>query len=168
MQRTDVLMLLRYTGELWPNYKLPADAPSVDLRVQAWLDVLGDLEPAAVRAALVACSAEDFAPPPGRLRELVIEHVIGEVPDVVQAWAEFLNACRHGIYDEPVWTNEVIAEAARCFDVRALAVSDEADLENVTQAHFRRVYEIVAARWRREHSADAPAIAALAREELTS
>lgn len=172
MLRSDVPLLIGFMGELWPHYRPPevgrdGNTTAYDVRVQAWMDVLGDLDGAAVRAGIASLAEREYAPSPGQVRAAVMT-LDGEG---LPGWDEFWSwvrsvASRASLYlldDGPrlecPWP--VLAGLVTVEDLMEGSVTvDDADLTNVRQGHLRRRFDARLHRARQETYGQVPAVAA--------
>src|SRR5580658_7236112 len=116
------MILWLYCAETWgAAFKIPDDDDVINVKMQVWHDVLGDLPSGLVRAALVvAASSREFPPNPGQLREIALD-VHGResgdppAPDVDQAWTEVRAAIGTfgRIEGPPEWSHPAVAAAVR-------------------------------------------------------
>lgn len=167
MMGSDVPPLVAYLGELWPHYRAPAGTEAYGLRVQAWLDVLGDLDADAVRAAVAAMAEREYAPTPGQVRAAVLAMAGTPLPDWDEYWAWVRQvAGRASLYrlaDAPPFTCpwpelEGLVTLDDLMD--GAVVVDEADLNNVRQGHLRRRFVARVERQGRDTYGQVPALAA--------
>ena len=72
METDRIHELIVYGTVLWPRtFTAPTDDVTLALTVQVWQDVLGDLDPAQVRAAMAAWPGR-FPPTPRELRDATL------------------------------------------------------------------------------------------------
>jgi hypothetical protein len=91
MTGPEVVQLFALISTYWPNFHVPNRAEAAQAFREAWLRLLGDLDNAAVVAAVdsLAAEARDFPPPPGVIRNRAVQLQAGPgVPGVDEAWAE--------------------------------------------------------------------------------
>lgn len=151
MNRKDAVMLVAYAKELWPNYRMPDSDETLAVRVEAWMDVLGDLDPDDIRHSLIILSAREFVPPPGEVRQVVLE-LTGQVPelprwDVYFHWIrEKVRMCSlYKLDDKPDFVCPWPALAGVVTLRDMVDWADQGitahDFEMVVQAHIRRRFE---------------------------
>lgn len=167
MLKSDVPQLVAYIGELWPHYRQPIGAEQYDIRVMAWMDVLGDLDASAVRAAIASLAEREFAPTPGQVRAAANSMVGSSFPAWDEFWswvrAEASRASLFTLDDGPrfecPWPD--LAGLVTLDDLMdGDVVVDDADLTNVRQGHLRRRYDSRAARAHRDVYGQVPALTA--------
>lgn len=178
MHRNEIVGLVAYMGELWPNYRQPQNAGDWDLRTQAWMDVLGDQDAGAVRVTVASMADREFAPSPGQIRSAMAQITNVALPDWDAFW-EWVRqeAARASLYSYdrdpfgnkpefrckwPEMDGVVTLEDLVDGDVPV----DEADLTNVRQAHIRRRYAARAERFQRDSVGTVPVLATWKRQAL--
>lgn len=172
MTPDEALMLITYASEKWgAAAALPTDASLLAVRVQVWMDALGDVDPSLVRSVL-AQARDEFPPNVATIRRRCDE-LIGGAP-ALPSWDEFWP-----------WVRSL---AQRCTDYLPERGGGEAavgcpwpalqglvnvpmvagwardgltehDLELIVQAHVRRLFEARTTRVEREGTSDVPALA---------
>lgn len=149
-----------YAQQIWPHFDIPADARLEAVKLQAWFDVIGDLDMALVRAAFARLASDPFPPPPGRVRAEAIRLASPAVPDVDEAWAEVATAVRRcGRLNRPEFSHPMIDAAVEGMGGWvALCASENPTAD---RAHFLRIYGVVQERHTRELTSS-PAVAELA------
>lgn len=167
MRLSDVPPLISYVGELWPHYRQPEGDAAYDLRALAWMDVLGDLDPDAVRACIAAMAQREFAPTPGQIRAAVAALSARALPawDEYWAWVRSV-ASRASLYrldDAPPlvcpWPElEGLVTLDDLMD--GDVVVDAADLNNVRQGHLRRCHASCVERVTQANAGQVPVLAA--------
>ncbi len=148
-----------YAQQLWPAFDIPADPRLEAVKLQAWLDVVGDLEMPLVRAALARLAADQFPPPPGRIRQEAVRLASPAVPDVDQAWAEVVDGIRrHGRAERPEFSHPLIAAAVDGMGGWLALCQSENPVAD--RAHFLKLYGVATIRQERD-AAVSPAVAGL-------
>ena len=168
MQHSEAVALIAYMAELWPHYQAPAQKEALRSRAQVWMDVMGDLDPSEIRAAMVGMAGREFAPTPGQLRQAVVAMHLPPLPDWSEFWrwvqAEASRASLYLLDDSPPFRCPW-PELDGVVELRDLMAGDvvmnEADLQLVMQAHLRRRYEATVKRVEQVAMGAAPAVAAL-------
>jgi hypothetical protein len=167
---TDALALITYTAEKWgAAAALPTDEGVLSIRVQVWVDALGDLDAGAVRAVL-AEAPEEFPPNVAVIRRRV-DAKLGVAPDI-PAWDVFWSWVRdeasHAtlyLYDDApefVCPWPEMAGVVTLSQILQWARDGQSahDLEMIQQAHVRRTYEARAHRIEKEAPSEMPVVAA--------
>lgn len=159
MTEDEIEMLWLYTAEAWPQFKIPHENELVALKMQVWVDQLGDLSGVLVRGALVALGNHEFPPPLGLVREKALEldsRRRGETPapDIDQAWKEVMAS-----FGSPhEWSHPALAEAVAAIGHRNIGRSENLD---VIRGQFTKMYGVCRERHHRETSPPPPALVAL-------
>lgn len=166
MDSLEVRALVVQASELWPNYRFPDNADALARRVETWLGILSDVPATFALAALRSFAHNDFAPPPGKIRNVALDlmrEASGEslVPDVDAACAEFFDAmARYGWPRPPGtswdWSHPAIGETVRALGGWLECCSDEN--RPALRAHFERLYRSASERVERQRRPVAPAI----------
>jgi len=172
MERERINELLAYGAVLWPRtFTLPADETRYSLTVQVWQDVLGDLDPTAIRAAMADWLGK-FPPTPRELRQATIaisRLIAGDTPapDVDEALAELERAVHLvGYMGRPGWSHPAITDAVRSVGGWADGICHTTN-PAATRAHFITAYTAAVSRHRDHGSPAIPILAAAtARAEL--
>lgn len=151
MNRKEALILVSYVAERWlAAGALPPTEETLALRLEVWVDALGDFDAELVRKVL-AESTERFPPNVGEIRRLV-EIKLGVAPTLPD-WDEFwtwirAEAGRASLYlldDHPefVCPWPALDGLVTVRDVCQWAKDEltNHDLEMVLQAHLRRTFE---------------------------
>lgn len=166
MQREDVQKLLVYAATLWPRtFVMPKTEETLLITYQVWADVLSDLDPQTVRAAM-ADWEDEWPPTPRQLRNETLDLVrrqqhVPDTPDADEAFAEVIGAVRiHGYMDNPVWSHPAIGDTVRALGGWREGVCMSTNPEAL-RAHFFKMYEVAAARSDRRERAPIPLLAEL-------
>lgn len=170
MNTTDIRMLWVYAGELWGStFQVPDDSRLRQVKEQVWLDVLGDLDAALVRRAMVNLRAH-FAPTPQELREASLELARAESgarakPDTDEALAELYRLVSRYGYVRP---SEALAAAEKFHPALAAVIQAigwqevcEDSEPGVFRGQFRVLYEQASTRIIRAEQPQAPVLAAV-------
>jgi hypothetical protein len=145
----------------WPNFPIPEAAEMRGIKLAAWLDVLGDVDPDLVRAALASMSSREFPPTPGQIRDEAFRlrnagDGIAPPPDADAAWLEFKQRYK----TRGPWSHPSVAAAASALGCKEFGESPSAD-EMAWRAHFIKFYGTSDVRFTREGVPLAPAVANL-------
>jgi hypothetical protein len=145
----------------WPNFNIPEEAEMRSIKMVAWMDVLADVDPDLVRAALASMSSREFPPTPGMLREEAFRirnagDGIAPAPDPDAAWLEFKQKYK----TRGPWSHPAVAGAAAAIGCKEFGMS-QADEEMAWRAHFIKFYGTASVRADRELVPLAPAVANL-------
>lgn len=120
-----------------------------------WAAVLGDLDYAATKAALLRhIATSQFFPTVAEIRAIVAESTHGRRRAGLDAWGDVKAAIsRDGRYRTPTFADPIVARVVEA--IGWLAICDSED-EMVTRAHFGRAYDALA-----EGAAEDRAVASL-------
>lgn len=173
MNRAEALELIAYAAERWGGAAaMPDDETRLALRVQVWVDALGDLPAPSVRAAL-ASATDEFPPNVGVLRSRILAWQTGDsgLPSWDQFWAwvrDVASRCSLGLYPDALalecpWPSLDGLLTLRQVTDWAQSGLTAADLELVIQAHVRRTYDARMSALRAGHASSAPAAIAAVR-----
>ena len=171
METDRIHELIVYGTVLWPRtFAAPTDDITLALTVQVWQDVLGDLEPAQVRAAMAAWAGR-FPPTPRELRDasLGVARAVAGVtpaPDVDEALAEVERAIHLvGYMGQPEWSHPAIAHAVAAVGGWADGICHTSN-PSATRAHFIAAYKSAVARGISESEPAMPILAGVGAVEL--
>lgn len=156
-----------YLRSIWPKYVVPETSLSIQIGVQAWYDVLGDLSLTEVQAAIVLLAAREFPPPLGLIRTTVLERrstLNGDQlipPDLDEALSEVMAQMRQvGYLGKPEWSHPAIGAAVEALG--GWVKCCESSWDTSMRAQFRDMFASAAKRWQRESGVPAPALVSLA------
>lgn len=141
MIRREIIETMALISTYWPHWRMPSDRDEASAMVDAWGRLLGDIEAAAVVAAVeaYAVSGAEFAPGPGVLRRRAIElSSPTRLPDGDAAWSEVLEQiARVGYVGTPSFSHPAVEATVRAFGWKALCESMD---QMVDRAHFLKMY----------------------------
>lgn len=146
-----------YAQSLWPSFDIPVDRRLREAKLQVWRDLFADLGVDAVRAALLDHAADEFPPPPGRLRQAALRlSGVLAMPGADEALSEVYRTIREvGRYRHPIWSHPAIAAAVdACGGWQEVCNSENPE---ALRAHFKQLYAVATGRSVRE-SAAPPAV----------
>lgn len=168
MNSTEIRQLWLYAQEIWgATFVIPDDEVRRAVKLQVWLDVLGDLDVDLVRRTVVGMDSH-FAPTPPELRAAALERQrleSGErkTPDVDQVLEELRRLVSHhghwdefGALDAAAEFHPSLLAAINAMGWFNICASEEPE---VMRGQFRHIYEVASSRIERESFALAPAIA---------
>lgn len=157
MERSEILQLLLYAGEVFPTLQLPTTRERVELRVQVWAEHLEDLPQPVVHAALTLPEWGDFCPSPARLRVAALRLAGADLaPDADEAVAEIMRAIHKlGWQRVPEWSHPAVAGTVEAFG-GWLALCESEHPESL-RAHLLKLYGTAAHRHARTETM-APAV----------
>jgi hypothetical protein len=151
----DAMTCLWLTKSHWSNFNV-LSGEKLALQAGAWLDVLGDVDLADVRAALAELDVEglEFAPTPGQVRQTILRRRGELAPDTDQALTEVLDKYRRG-YDYTTGRPDQVSHPAIDEAMRTLGGWRQAGQmpTDELRRQFRYAYEPAAKRADREASA---------------
>lgn len=146
METDRIHELIVYGTVLWPRtFTAPTDDVTLALTVQVWQDVLGDLDPAQVRAAMAAWSGR-FPPTSRELRDATLEVArlvagIAPAPAPDEALAELERAIHLiGYMGRPEWSHPAIGHAVAAVGGWADGICHTSN-PSATRAHFIAAYK---------------------------
>jgi hypothetical protein len=147
MTGREIVDLFALISTYWPNFHMPKDAQAATAFRAAWLRLLGDLDNAAVVAAVdsLAAEARDFAPPPGVIRHRAVQLQAGPgAPGVDEAWAEVQNEIARAGWTvaldsdrKPLFSHPSISAAVEAMGWQTLCESENPMAD---RAHFMKLY----------------------------
>lgn len=146
MNRSEVVEITKLLANAYPG----AEKWTPE-RVQIWAEMLRDLDAPTTRAAAIAwIGTQKWAPVIAEIRELATGG--GKEPSAGEAWEE---VCRQismiGSWGWPTWSSGAIGEAVNALGGwLAICVSENAIAD---RAHFLRLYDQIAERWKRVRQA---------------
>ena len=171
METDRIHELIVYGTVLWPRTVTPpTDDITLALTVQVWQDVLGDLEPEQVRAAMAAWAGR-FPPTPRELRDAtlaVARKVAGipDAPDVDEALAELERAIHLiGYMGRPDWSHPAIGQAVAAVGGWADGICHTSN-PTATRAHFIAAYKSAVERGVSQSEPAMPILAGVGAAEL--
>jgi hypothetical protein len=144
-ERTDIKNLIAYLGMAFPNFH--PDITSTPNTVDVMLDLLGDLAPDTLQAAVRSCCAEPgraFAPSAGEIRGAAVKlHAqAAGLPSAAEAWGCIMESFKHTSFDQPeLLKHPMIQEAVRCMGgMERIGLSED---NMADRAHFLKIYDTV-------------------------
>lgn len=147
MSGAEVVQLFALISTYWPNFHVPKGPEAAVAFREAWLRLLGDLDNAAVVAAVdsLAAEARDFPPPPGVIRNRAVQLQVGPGgPGMDEAWAEVQAEIARvgwtGALDparKPLFSHPSITAAIEAMGWQTLCESENPMAD---RAHFLKLY----------------------------
>jgi hypothetical protein len=163
LQSRDIRQLIVYGSKLWGHaFPVPVNEGDLAVTEQAWNDVLSDLEPEDVRAAMADWSGQ-YPPTPKQLRnetEVLVRRLYDapDVPEPDQAYAELIRAVSHvGYVGIPQWSHYAVAHTVEA--IGGWQSICESTNEPALRAHFMQMYASASRRAIRQMESPLPVIA---------
>lgn len=162
LQTRDIRQLIVYGSKLWGHaFPVPVNEGDLAVTERAWSDVLADLDPEDVRAAMADWSGQ-YPPTPKQLRTATEKLVrklnfVPEIPDEDQAYTEVMAAVRRvGYVGFPGWSHPAVGHAVDA--VGGWLAICESTNEPALRAHFGQMYASACRRAVREQETPLPVI----------
>lgn len=164
MTRGEMMQLWLIMQRTYPNsFDLPSSPEDQAILTEIWKSALGDMSSHVLKAAILGATGS-FAPTVSQIREAAQALMVGGtdgLPDWTTAWTELNEQVRKvGIYGEPTWSHEIIAETVAALGYKSYCNSATADVA-MWRAQFRNIFEITLERWKRNKTAPMPVLAQL-------
>ena len=154
-------------GLVFPNY-----SPTVEGEpntIDVLFDLLGDLPPDTLEAAVKSCCSEigrAFAPSPGEIREAAVKlHMkAAGVPSAGEAWGAVIGSFERmpggnmaGGGHTPILDHPLVRKAVHCMGGYSALGADYFDNQMANRAHFLRIYGDLLETWK-DDAGELPAL----------